>query len=179
MTFFTRGEKRRKYILKELESEPGLTGIFEIMRSHDGGKGIKRGMGSVCMHPGLFIKTATTSSMVVEYLDEDFIVWFTATPAPCVSLYRPFVFEADGAHKKAELSAELLKYSGKWKRFSRLMVDNYRWFCENVRKERDQLEAVFRKLLGRNSDSDEDIRGINRQAEEFFEDSIKLFNAKY
>ncbi len=54
-----------------------------------------RGARSVCMHGGLLVTSVTTASMVVELQPaaRRAVVWFTASPMPCVSLFRPAVLE--------------------------------------------------------------------------------------
>jgi hypothetical protein len=47
------------------------------------------------MHGGGMVNNATTASMVVELYaaERRAMVWFTASPAPCLSLFRPAVLE--------------------------------------------------------------------------------------
>jgi secernin len=91
--FITKGDFRRACSLGRVGSD-GMTleGVLSAMRSH-GPHGMK-GMRSVCMHGGGMVNNATTASMAVELLPERrAVIWFTASPSPCLSLYKPAVLE--------------------------------------------------------------------------------------
>ena len=115
--FFTKGEQRRSSSLgglmrivaegagsrqteaqNEVQSEPKaqLEKIFSLLRSHEGapkpGPFLSR-MKNLCVHPGLFPQSATTGSMVVEYLPGGALVWHTDSSYPCVSLYKPVLLK--------------------------------------------------------------------------------------
>ncbi len=105
--FFTKGEQRRSTSLAGLmrmaagssagsSNEGNASGTIEallsLLRSHEGAP--KPGlflnhMKNLCVHPGIFPKSATTASMAVEYLSGGAIVWYTDSSYPCVSLYKP------------------------------------------------------------------------------------------
>jgi secernin len=101
--FFTKGERRRATSLAGLmrmaagdSSKGGATETMEallsLLRSHEGAPkpGLFLGrMKNLCVHPGIFPKSATTASMAVEYLSGGAIVWYTDSSYPCVSLYKP------------------------------------------------------------------------------------------
>jgi hypothetical protein len=69
-----------------------------ILRDHDG-----PGMSSVCMHSPLWPKSETTASMMVRYHKERFVIWYTGTPLPCRSHFKPVCFQED---TEAELEEE-------------------------------------------------------------------------
>jgi len=50
-------------------------------------------MKNLCIHPGIYPKTATASSFVIEYLSGGILIWFTNSPFPCVSLYKPAILK--------------------------------------------------------------------------------------
>ncbi|OQC73855.1 MAG: hypothetical protein BWX44_01282 [Spirochaetes bacterium ADurb.Bin001] len=50
-------------------------------------------MKNVCIHPGVFPKSATTASMVIEYCKGGAIIWYTDSSFPCVSLYKPVLLK--------------------------------------------------------------------------------------
>jgi secernin len=89
----TQGDFRRSCSLSGIGT-PGLTveGVFAALRTH--GPHVN-GMKSVCMHGGGLVNNATTGSMVVELQPEErrAVIWFTASAAPCLSLFRPAVLE--------------------------------------------------------------------------------------
>jgi dipeptidase len=92
-SFFTKGDFRRGCSLSAVRSD-GVTvdSVFAALRTHSPRV---NGMRSVCMHGGGLVNNATTSSMVVELRGEErrAVIWFTASPAPCLSVYRPAVLE--------------------------------------------------------------------------------------
>jgi hypothetical protein len=106
--FFTKGEQRRSQALGGLMRiaaggpEQGgarrgtIEGLFTLLRSHGGapkpGPFLGR-MKNLCVHPGVFPKSATTASMAVEYLPGGAIVWYTNSSYPCVSLYKPAILK--------------------------------------------------------------------------------------
>jgi hypothetical protein len=110
----TRGDFRRACSLERIGT-PGLTieTVLAALRSH--GPRVN-GMQSVCMHGGGLVNNATTASMVVELhaAERRAVIWFTASPAPCLSLYRPAVLEngsfcplwVDYDYKEGGLAAE-------------------------------------------------------------------------
>ncbi len=91
--FVTKGDFRRSCSLGKVGS-PGVTiqDVLGAMRSH-GPRGMK-GMRSVCMHEGGAVNNATTAAMAVELNpDGRAVIWYTASPSPCLSLYKPAVLE--------------------------------------------------------------------------------------
>jgi hypothetical protein len=102
--FFTKGDARRVASLSALEAARGsvdLAKIFGILRSHGSydPRRNRRNMESLCVHSGGLLNTATTASMVVEYLSPQgtqAILWFTGTSYPCLSIYKPVVLR-DGS----------------------------------------------------------------------------------
>lgn len=87
----TRGEQRRRRSEYLLDAEGfDLRSSFALLRDHEGSDRPRRGMGSLCMHPGLLLKNVTASSMVVSYTGMEPTAWVTATPHPCISLFQPW-----------------------------------------------------------------------------------------
>lgn len=175
MSFFTKGAQRKDYVLAQLESQDlDLFSLIELLRSHNGQGRIKRGMKSVCMHPGLIIKSETTSSLIVDYLDDKFFIWFTGAPNPCVSLYKPFAFTLQNANQKYLQDLDTaIRFNHKWRVFSQKMIGNYNWFINNVKKERDEIEQEFILQIDKVIDNKNDkklsklILELTNRAEEF------------
>jgi secernin len=89
----THGDFRRACSLSRIGSSGAtLETVFSALRSH--GPRVT-GTKSLCMHGGGLVNNATTSSMVVELhaAERRAVIWFTASPMPCVSLYRPAILE--------------------------------------------------------------------------------------
>jgi len=108
---FTQGEQRRSTSLSSLlriaagsdkiegsqmPSSSAIEPFFAILRSHEGapkpGAFLNR-MKNVCIHPGIFPKSATTASMAIEYRRTDAIIWYTDSSFPCISLYKPAILK--------------------------------------------------------------------------------------
>lgn len=72
---------------------------FDHLRAAGGEPGgehdpIARGNGDVCLHAAGFVRRSqTTGSMVARLTVDDIRAWFTATSAPCLSLFRPVAFD--------------------------------------------------------------------------------------
>jgi secernin len=105
--FITKGDTRRACALAGMSAAPAgradTGGILSLMRSHgpyDITRPNRRNMESICMHEGGLVNNATTASMVVRFdpSTRAAVIWYTASPSPCISLYRPAVLE-DGAFR--------------------------------------------------------------------------------
>lgn len=69
---------------------------FAALRQHTVDDPMCRGsVSSVCMHSGDLFADQTTSSMVVELTDE-IKIWVTGSSRPCLSVFKPYGFEAGG-----------------------------------------------------------------------------------
>jgi secernin len=95
----TSGDSRRACSLRNAESIEGAASVFAAMRSHGNYSLTRpnlRNMTSVCMHEGGLVNNSTTASIVVELRPRPLssVIWFTAGPSPCLSLYRPAVLDA-------------------------------------------------------------------------------------
>jgi len=95
----TRGDTRRASSLQNAAGMvDGVANVFSAMRSHGPynlGRPNLKNMTSVCMHEGGIVNNSTTASMVVDLRPKTHsaVIWFTAGPAPCLSLYRPALLE--------------------------------------------------------------------------------------
>ncbi len=148
---FTRASMRRDYTMTQLEKLQQPFEIRRILRSHIKDDQPHRTMASVCMHSPRLIKSETTASMIVEYVDDEFLVWTTNSPLPCLSVYKPLDFsfarESDLFTPGRSMDIFLERRS-----LSRMLL-NKPVLAEKFRRERDQLEKEcyeslkdFRKL---------------------------------
>jgi hypothetical protein len=176
---FTKGEQRRALSLAKLgafanattvanakaaaaPTQPAsATGFLDILRSHgpyDPFHPWKHHMESLCVHAGGFPASATTASMAVEYSGDDAaLIWFTGSPYPCVSLYKPILLVKGefillwSDYDYAEGSEAALAY---WKR-CRYWAMNKRGFeraadpafASGLAQAQESLEAIARKAL--------------------------------
>lgn len=149
ISFFSKGNIRQQMATKFLqENEYTLKNMFKLTRLHRDNADIKRGMTSTCMHPGLLIKSETTSSMVIEYREGNFLTWFTGSPNPCISLYKPLLFTENLEDHPLSSLEYAYKYSKKWREYSRAMIRNHKVFQKDIRSLRDQAEE---EMIGRMS----------------------------
>jgi hypothetical protein len=98
--FISKGDARRACSLRHAGWESvDAAEVFAAMRDHGpfdpAHPGRGRRMRSVCMHGGGIVNNATTASMVVQLSasNRSAVIWFTASPLPCVSLYRPAILD--------------------------------------------------------------------------------------
>jgi secernin len=96
---FTKGDARRACtggILREAAPDISLGTVLSALRSHGGQSPGKLGMAAPCIHgAGFPMKSATTASMVYEYLPAGApaagILWFTGASHPCLSVFAPIL----------------------------------------------------------------------------------------
>ena len=99
---FSKGEERRtlstSLLGKFAEAAPAARSVvdfLDILRSHgpyNPGKPWAAHMQSLCVHAGGIPASATTASLAVEYrTGGSALVWFPASPYPCLSLYKPVI----------------------------------------------------------------------------------------
>ena len=97
--FFAKGEKRnkiKKRFLNDNKASINMQKIMVLLRNHNTpNNSIKNGMGSICIHTeNTFVKSETTASLIVEFGNEP-IVWFTGSPHPCLSLFKPLLLDEE------------------------------------------------------------------------------------
>lgn len=71
--------------------------MMSALRTHRGSADDcfrKGSMKDVCMHAGSMITSQTTASLVGE-LKDDSEYWYTGSSLPCISVFKPFVFNSD------------------------------------------------------------------------------------
>ncbi|HET7839805.1 MAG TPA: hypothetical protein VFL04_08590, partial [Rectinemataceae bacterium] len=103
-----KGDYRRAFVLSSLQGMRGSidrSGFLGLLGSHAHRNPARLSgsrMKAVCLHGGGIVNAATTASMAVEYLGEDgrggnaALIWFTGTPFPCLSVYKPILLREDG-----------------------------------------------------------------------------------
>ncbi len=176
---FTKGEQRRALSLAKLgafagattvanaapaaapAAAPSVASFLDILRSHGSYDPLHpwaRHMESLCVHSGGFPASATTASMAVEYSGDDAaIIWFTASPYPCVSLYKPILLVKGefillwSDYDYVEGSEAALAY---WKRCRSWAMTKRGFersadpaFAAGLAQAQESLEAIARKAL--------------------------------
>ena len=137
-TFSAASGRRQKTCCHKLDS---VYDAFEALRQHSVDDPMCRGsVSSVCMHAGNMFADQTTASMVVE-LTDDIKIYVTGSSRPCISVFKPYGFEAGGIinAENADNAAEYWKRMELWQRglLGRVIPAEYY-------SERDKLE---RKLI--------------------------------
>jgi len=125
---FSKGEERRALslsLLKGLQSESSIEAFIDVLRSHgpyDPRSPLSRHMKSLCVHIGGFPDSATTASLAVEYRGKGTaLIWFSATPYPCLSLYKPVLLRGGeflplwASYDYSENSPSSLAYWERWR----------------------------------------------------------------
>jgi secernin len=154
MTFFAKGDSRQRFSSGMLKNRAmDFSGMKEILRSHISSEDRwKRGMNSICVHPGL-IQSATTASFIVDYTGPRFIVWITGSPHPCLSLFKPFVFSGNpnfsggSSHFPFGNAEEALNYSRKLYDLARKLERNHGLFLKKIKPLRDEYENEFQRII--------------------------------
>lgn len=98
--------------------------MMQALRAHQDGadKNFEKGsMKSVCMHAGSLITSQTTASLVGE-LKSGSEYFFTASSLPCISVFKPFVFNSDFELFDEEAPEKGLRYWTKREETSRMML---------------------------------------------------------
>ena len=92
-TFSAASGRRKTTCCCKLDS---VYDAFEALRQHSVDDPMCRGsVSSVCMHAGNMFADQTTASMVVE-LTDDIKIYVTGSSRPCISVFKPYGFEAGG-----------------------------------------------------------------------------------
>lgn len=170
VTFFTKGDARRKYAYNYLKNSNGdLTSVMSLLRSHmNPDQKIKKGMKSICIHSGPFIKSEATSSMIVDYINDQFIVWITGSPHPCVSLFKPIAFSGGNTTTGFDDVDFSLEYCANATDLARTLVKNYPLFLSDIKPIRDKYESEFEQIVYRDIDK-KDPEQLISECEKCFE----------
>ena len=101
---------------------------------------IKGSVGSVCMHASNSLTAdQTTMSMVVELIDNDIKIWLTGCSLPCVSLFKPAMFNIGGIIFENRKDNDAYWYSRET--FNRLLLGKV--IPEEFYKEKDELQNTI------------------------------------
>ena len=148
--------KRSATLLRSDEGRVGAASLFAALRDHGGGESScwhpnRSSSYSICMHAGTEDRFGqTTASWVSELRLGAAVHWVTGTAAPCISIYKPLLLglpmPSHGPRPTAHFDPESL-----WWRHERLhrraLMADFSGFLEQIRQERDELEAAFRSRV--------------------------------
>jgi secernin len=148
VTYFAQGDPRQTYSINTLRNEPiDLMRIKNLLRSHiNKTNALKKGMHSLCIHASL-IKSETTASLIADYSGEQLVVWFTGSPHPCVSLFKPFIFSSFSQELPFTVIDHAVDYSRKQQLLAKKMIKNYDLFSNQIKPLRDEYENEFSRII--------------------------------
>jgi len=121
-------EQRTSLALKILGREKGhitTDTMMEALRTHHQGADHpfqKGSMKDVCMHAGSLVTSQTTASLVGELKTSDSEYFYTASSLPCVSVFKPFVFNSDFKLFEEKAQEKGIEYWTKRENISRMML---------------------------------------------------------
>ena len=101
MTLMGKGAERQRCTrdaLTHMKSATTLGQIMKVMRSHTTEQYSPSGGSNedVCMHAGSTIRRNQTVNSMIAEIGKDFVIgWFTFASSPCISLYKPIIFQGD------------------------------------------------------------------------------------
>jgi len=112
--------------------------------------------------------------MVVEYRRDDFITWFTGSPNPCVSLYKPLIFTQAMEGNPFSSLEYGYKYSKKWRQNSKALLTSYKVFQRDIKSLRDQAEEeMIREMNQIFSNEESDRKKLQDSSLEIAENYLK------
>jgi dipeptidase len=112
VTRFSQAVLRRDRVMEGLiRITPGVSikQAFDLLRSHHGSASLPRDSltaNTVCMHAGFgpIRIDQTTGSFVVDFHEDQMVVWITGTSAPCLSVFHPVLL--NGFRNDTRISTE-------------------------------------------------------------------------
>lgn len=151
-TQFSGCKQRRPLSMELLERAKGgimVETMMAALRTHqdDCGDNFKKGsMKNLCVHGGGLVSSQSTASLVGELKDKSEF-FFTGSSLPCVSVFKPFVFDSDFELFKEEAQEKGVAYWTKREKITRMLLTGALKEAEYI-KERDSVEHEIRGLYG-------------------------------
>lgn len=194
-TFFTKGNQRQSLSASHLEKNSlDLSSLKDLLRSHVSSRvKPRRGMRSLCVHSGRVIKSETTSSMIIDYLDKKTLVWFTASPHPCISLFKPLILPkiagdemtvSDNLNDFLNLNSAAA-YSHRLRNLSKRIDQDHHLFQKRIKPLRDELETAFIKKVYENLEQKTEANLLDDCAEclrlekTYLQDVVKILEKRW
>jgi secernin len=153
-----RRRARSTSLLRSLEGKLSSAAMMSILRDHGSSAesrtdwspehAIER---SVCAHAGAEEHPGqTVGSMVSELRLTHAVHWVTGTAAPCISIFKPVLIDA-ALPSRGRRPTDHFDLATLWWRHERLhraaLMGNFAAFLDEIRPERDALEADFRARM--------------------------------
>lgn len=118
--------------------------MINALQEHQKGSdaNFKKGsMNNLCMHAGSVISSQTTASIVGE-LKAESEYWYTASSLPCISVFKPFVFNSDFELFKEEQQEKGVEFWTKREKIARMMLTR-QLDEKEYKKVRDDVQKVI------------------------------------
>lgn len=169
-TTFSGSAHRKEQTARFLNTDEPISGCMAALRTHDHSVTnpfAKGTVSSACMHYGAMVGDHTTASMVVSLEEQRTVVWTTGSSAPCVSLFKPWLFGTDTvlpvvtpnekAGEQYWLDAEQFRRNLLGKQLPREFYAQrdeiqQRWLAEADRTENADFPAFSRACLSEEAD---------------------------
>lgn len=154
-------------ILGEHSGETSVSTMVKILQNHqkDPDKTFYKGsMSNICMHAGSVISSQTTASVVGE-LKEQSEYWYTASSLPCVSVFKPFVFNSDFKLFSEDEQEKGIEFWSKREELFRMMLTGQTDPSE-YKNSRDETQRLINEIYGKkdiSAVSKEEAGGILRE----------------
>ncbi len=131
-------------ILRENKGNITTKTMINALRRHQKGSDKNFGKGSMnnlCMHAGSLISSQTTASIVGELKDESEF-WYTASSLPCISVFKPFVFNSDFELFREDEQEKGVEFWTKREKTARMML-THRLDENEYKKARDDVQKYI------------------------------------
>lgn len=147
--------------------------MMNALKSHGEGAdhSFKKGsMKDVCMHAGSMITSQTTASLVAE-LKDDSEYWYTGSSLPCISVFKPFVFNSDFMLFEEEAQEKGIAFWTKREIISRMMLTGQLKLAEYSQVQKEVQEKIRKRYAALNpaAASKEETGDVLRSCVEFDE----------
>ncbi|MEM2637096.1 MAG: peptidase U34, partial [Candidatus Korarchaeota archaeon] len=133
-------------------------------------------MRDICMHYGGMTRPSQTANSQISILSgKTKIHWFTGTSLPCLSIFKPFCFEA-GLPDLGDKPSDKYNPKSYWwfaERFHRMFQTCYKDYISEYAAERDALQSKIIKEVDKIIASG-DLKGMYSLSKSAFEEERKL-----
>ncbi len=159
--------------------------MMSALRTHSGSADDcfrKGSMKDVCMHAGSMITSQTTASLVGELKDESEF-WYTGSSLPCISVFKPFVFNSDFKLYEEEAPEEGIAFWTKREHLSRMFLTGQLKLAEYSQALGEVQEKIRERYAALNlaSASSEEVGEVLRscvELDEAFADKMSALGEK-
>ena len=158
-----------------------LDTMMSALRTHSGSADDcyrKGSMKDVCMHAGSMITSQTTASLIGELKDNS-EYWYTGSSLPCISVFKPFIFNSDFKLFEEEAPEKGIAFWTKREKLSRMLLTGQLKLAEYSQAQGEVQEKIRERYAALNSAaaSKEEIGDVLRSCVEMDEDFADKMSA--